>query len=719
MMNAQPPSSASREPIDPLVGTALGNCVGPRIGEGGMGVIHRATHLLIGRQAAIKVLSSTHSSNPSVIERFHREARAASRLGHPHIVDVFDFGQTPDGRQYYVMEYLPGENLGQILARRGRLPWRMLQPIVGQTLSALATAHDHGLIHRDIKPENILVSHQPDDTLLVKVVDFGIAKSLELGPEGTKLTAAGSVMGTPEYIAPEQIRDQKIDGRADLYAVGLIIFEALMGHQPFRGPDTTALMLAHLRDPLPPLEPLPAELGVPADLAAVLAQATAKDREARYPDARSFARAIGYEDPAQPQRRSPTPAPSGRGSGASAQPGAAHTGAARRITARRAVVVAAAAGAIAVVATLALRRPPSRNAQPHGGAVGARPHAAPNPTGTAAAVGAPSPADDLVALLVDVRRTLRQGMRAAEAELRRSSVRGLAELRDPDTAALLSAALLDDPEPGVRGAAAWGLAAVGGDDVATTLRTAARQSAGLPRLQILEALWHAGHEEGRRELVQTLGSGAAELRLSAALTLAESGDPRAQPVLRRALAAPGRPRSSGADRGAARAGLARLGPGNAVAAAGGATRRPTAGAARRGRSAGEARAARGRTRAAAPRAATRSGRAADGRAGPDRPRRPARARHAASEPARRDLVDTRAGGTRARRLTAPAAVPALAALLRRRRARRAHGRRRGTGAALRGPTAEPRAPRPAVGPGGPRARGLGDALRGARCRERA
>lgn len=543
MMNAQPPSSANREPIDPLVGTVLGNYrVGPRIGEGGMGVIYRATHTLIGRQAAIKVLSGTHSRNPSVIARFQREARAASRLGHPHIIDVFDFGQTPDGREYYVMEYLPGENLGELLARRGRLPWRVLQPIIGQTLSALGTAHDHGLIHRDVKPENILVCHQPDDTLLIKVVDFGIAKSLALGPDGIKLTAAGSVMGTPEYIAPEQIRDQTIDGRADLYAVGLILFEAIMGRQPYGGPDTTALMLAHLNEPLPAVEPLPPELGVPADIAEVLARATAKDRDARFPDARSFARAIGYEDTAQAVPRAPGPgseplAPTRR---FEAHP--ALVEATRRPRWRRGLAIGLATAGLAGVAALVMRGSPPRETAPHTGrptSAALRPgRARPNPSAAADGTATP-PGDDLIALLVDVRRALRQGMRATEAELRRSSVRGLAELRDPDTAALLTAALLDDPDPGVRGAAALALAAVGGDTVAADLRRAARQSAGLSRLQVLEALWHAGHEEGRRELLEALTDRAAELRLSAALTLAEAGEARAAPVLRRALAAPG------------------------------------------------------------------------------------------------------------------------------------------------------------------------------------
>ncbi|MBK8481590.1 MAG: HEAT repeat domain-containing protein [Proteobacteria bacterium] len=541
MTNPKPPSSASHEPVDPLVATKLGNYrLSQRIGEGGMGVIYRATHALIGRQAAIKVLSSAHSSNPSVIERFHREARAASRLGHPHIIDVFDFGQTPDGREYYVMEYLPGENLGEVFARRGRLPWHMLQPIIGQTLSALAAAHDHGIIHRDIKPENILVSHQPDDTLLVKVVDFGIAKSLELGPEGTKLTAAGSVMGTPEYIAPEQIRDQAIDGRADLYAVGLIVFEALMGRQPYSGPDSTALLLAHLRDPLPPLQPLPAELGAPADITEVLARATAKDPRARFPDAQSFARAIGYEDLARNRRPGPNAGPRASNGASRARPGGGPSLGRWRPSWRGGVGVALAGAAAALVAALALhRRQPHLAGQRQGASILV---AAPTRGGDRdpAAIDAPNPgADELAALLVDVRRALRQGMRATEAELRRSSVRGLAELRDSDTAALLGAALLDDPDPGVRGAAALALAAVGGDDLAATLRGAARQSAGLPRLQILEALWHAGHDEGRRELVQTLGSDTAELRLSAALTLAEAGEPRAQAVLRRALAAPG------------------------------------------------------------------------------------------------------------------------------------------------------------------------------------
>ena len=258
-----------------------------------MGLIYRARHNIIGKQAAIKVLSEKYSSDKNMIKRLHREARAVNRIAHPNIIDIFDFGQTPDGREFFVMEYVPGKSLAQILMDRGRLPWSFTGPVLTQTLDALAAIHELGFIHRDIKPENILVVEREGGRNWVKLLDFGITRSTGLGPDAERLTSAGSVMGTPEYVAPEQIRGKEVDGRVDLYAVGVMLFEMVMGERPFEGEEIINLLMAHLQEPVPPMEHIPPHLGVPAMVPEVVARAMAKEPEQRFADAREFAAALG------------------------------------------------------------------------------------------------------------------------------------------------------------------------------------------------------------------------------------------------------------------------------------------------------------------------------------------------------------------------------------------------------------------------------------------
>ncbi|MFH1129856.1 MAG: serine/threonine-protein kinase, partial [Pseudomonadota bacterium] len=280
---------------DPLIGTLLGNfCIEEQIAKGGMGLIYRAVHSVIGRRAAIKVLTEKYSNDRTMIKRLHREARAVNRVGHPNIVDIFDFGRTTDDREYFVMEYLDGESLAHVLEKNATLNWDFCSQLLTQILGALAAAHELGIVHRDVKPENIMVVPQEDGTIIAKILDFGIAKSVGVGPDGEHLTQAGSVMGTPEYIAPEQIRGKKVDGRADLYAVGIILFELLTGRRPFEGDTVIQTLLAHLKQEPPIAEP-PKNLGIPDHVPMVIQKALAKDPEGRYPDAISFAKALGLE----------------------------------------------------------------------------------------------------------------------------------------------------------------------------------------------------------------------------------------------------------------------------------------------------------------------------------------------------------------------------------------------------------------------------------------
>ena len=206
------------------------------IGEGGMGRVFLAEHVEIGRRVAIKILHPVYSHMPDLVERFRREARAASRIGHPHIVDVTDSGATPDGSVYFVMEYLEGVDLGTVLEREGALEIVRALAIATQICRALTAAHAAGIIHRDLKPENIFLITRDGTSDFVKVLDFGIAKSTEAERARAKrLTSPGVTMGTPEYMAPEQAAGRPADERCDVYSVGAILYEILTGKPPYEG----------------------------------------------------------------------------------------------------------------------------------------------------------------------------------------------------------------------------------------------------------------------------------------------------------------------------------------------------------------------------------------------------------------------------------------------------------------------------------------------------
>ena len=206
------------------------------IGEGGMGRVYLAEHVEIGRRVAVKILHQVYSRMPELVERFRREARAASRIGHPHIVDVTDSGTTPDESVYFVMEYLEGAELAGVIDREGALRTARALNIASQICRALAAAHAVGVIHRDLKPENVFLTHREGTSDFVKVLDFGIAKSAEAEEaRAQRLTHPGMAMGTPEYMAPEQAAGRPADGRTDVYAVGAILYEMLTGTPPYTG----------------------------------------------------------------------------------------------------------------------------------------------------------------------------------------------------------------------------------------------------------------------------------------------------------------------------------------------------------------------------------------------------------------------------------------------------------------------------------------------------
>ena len=263
------------------------------LGSGGMGTVYLAEHVLIHKQVAVKVLSPSHARKPAEVERFLREARAASRIRHENVVDITDFGYTSSGLAFLVMEYLEGEDLSSTSHREGALHWRRAVHIIRQICAALEAAHAQGVIHRDMKPENVYRMRRGEEPDFIKVLDFGIAKIIDenYDPEQPSQTSSG-LMGTPEYVAPELIRGLKPDVRVDIYAVGVILYRLLTGRVPFAGESFMATLTAHLMEtPRDPREVAPAA-EIPPAIAAVCLQSLAKDRDERFPTIREFALAL-------------------------------------------------------------------------------------------------------------------------------------------------------------------------------------------------------------------------------------------------------------------------------------------------------------------------------------------------------------------------------------------------------------------------------------------
>jgi putative nucleotidyltransferase with HDIG domain len=223
--------------------------------SGGMGTVYYAEHTLIGRRAAIKILHPEVSRDPQVLARFLIEARAANDIRHPNVVEITDIGESGDVH-FIVMSFLDGETIGERLERNKILDEDVVVRIIRQVASALAAAHDHGIVHRDLKPENIFLLNHPDYPDYVKVLDFGIAKLIgPHGPDSLRNTMAGTVLGTPAYMSPEQCRpESELDHRSDIYSLGIVMYEMLTGMVPFRFEAPPDVMLAHMRDkPVPPI----------------------------------------------------------------------------------------------------------------------------------------------------------------------------------------------------------------------------------------------------------------------------------------------------------------------------------------------------------------------------------------------------------------------------------------------------------------------------------
>jgi serine/threonine protein kinase len=274
------------------VGQVVGNYkLISKLGEGGMGVVYLGEHPVIGKKVAMKAIHPELARNPEVVSRFVMEAKAVNQIGHEHIVDIGDFGNTPDGDFYFIMEYLQGESLADRLKREIVLSKNRALSIAAQVADALGASHDHGIIHRDLKPENIFLITRRGNPDFVKVLDFGLAKLTQTEEKVTHKTRAGSVMGTPYYMSPEQGEGKvQIDHRADIYSLGIILFEMLTGKVPFGGEGYGEIIVKHITHQAPSARKI--NPAISASVEMVLFQALAKDREDRFQTMHEFRNAL-------------------------------------------------------------------------------------------------------------------------------------------------------------------------------------------------------------------------------------------------------------------------------------------------------------------------------------------------------------------------------------------------------------------------------------------
>ncbi len=263
-----------------------------KLGEGGMSYVYQAQEIGSGKQVAVKILIPRLSRDPASVERLRREATIATRLNHPNVCPILRLGETSDRLIYLVMPYLEGEPLSEHEARRGPFSVAEGIPLLGQVCNGLGHAHELQIIHRDLKPENVMLVPDPEEPTGFRavVMDFGLAKERRAGPDVVKLTATGIVLGTPEFMSPEQIRGKPLDGRSDVYALAILAFELFTGQLPFTGKSAQETMIARLRGAPLPLRAVRPDL--PSKLEAVISRALSVNPAERYGSMAELAHAI-------------------------------------------------------------------------------------------------------------------------------------------------------------------------------------------------------------------------------------------------------------------------------------------------------------------------------------------------------------------------------------------------------------------------------------------
>ena len=398
---------------DPWIGQVVNGKyrVEALIGQGGMGRVYRALHLTLERPVVLKMLHRGLTSDPSVARRFHREAKAASRLAHPNSIQVLDFGEAEDGTLFMAMEHLGGRDLAAVIADAGPMPEERIVRVGAQVLEALGEAHAQGIIHRDLKPENVMVEDRRNEPDHVTVLDFGIAKISDPGAGEGTLTQAGLVCGTPQYMSPEQARGRPLDPRSDLYSMGVMLYQMASARLPFEADTPVGFLTKHITEPPAPMRERCPGLAVSPRLEALVARALAKEPAGRPPTADAFrAELLACLQPAaaapRPAREGPpaarrSPLPWVAGLAALAAAGSLGAWA---VTARRPPAAASSA-----TATPTAPAPPTSSATPTAPATG---------TPTAPSTGTPTaPARDprLARTLFERAEAKRKGLDTAAA----------------------------------------------------------------------------------------------------------------------------------------------------------------------------------------------------------------------------------------------------------------------------------------------------------------
>jgi serine/threonine-protein kinase len=326
-----PKTSYIPEVKDPLLGATIAGRyqIARKLGEGGMGAVYLATHMVLEKQVALKILHGEFARKPDLVDRFMQEAKSASRIRHENVIDISDFGSTPEGLVFFAMELLHGHDLHEEVSRArlsGQLlPWARSKKIFLQICGALGAAHAKGIVHRDLKPENVYLIDFLGDPDFVKLLDFGIAKLTDVSTEegGRKLTKTGMLFGTPEYMSPEQARGEHVDHRVDVYAMGCILFQLVSGRVPFEAENFMGVLSMHLTEEPPQIAPETFDrIGAPRALAGVIDKALEKDRNVRWQTIEELANAVREVsgDPLPADRSQPMRVAAGAGPTTRARP---------------------------------------------------------------------------------------------------------------------------------------------------------------------------------------------------------------------------------------------------------------------------------------------------------------------------------------------------------------------------------------------------------------